>query len=170
MRMLMTFKVIKIFLGIIKFHIFSLSLFIGNFLYPTYYGLTIFSILIGFGAASKLLINFFNTTKQLLFHSVLVIWVAQGKFLTINSDEHTITRNSGVFWALFQGSLLFGNIFVFFEFQGQEVITEHVRKLTYSVLTGTCVIGIILLFFLQNVTTREERQKEKPGLIQNICK
>jgi len=29
-----------------------------------------------------------------------VLWTAQGNFLTINSDEHTIGRDSGIFWAL----------------------------------------------------------------------
>ena len=73
---------------------------------------------------------------------------------------------------MFQGSLLFGNIFVYFEFQGQEVISENVRMLTYSVLTTTCAIGVCLLFFLRNIKVEdeeiEERQKQSP--IQQFCK
>lgn len=40
------------------------------------------SILMGFGAAT--------------------LWTAQGVYLAINSNELTISRNTGIFWALFQ--------------------------------------------------------------------
>ena len=46
-------------------------------------------------------------------------WAAQGNFLTINSPGNTGGRNAGIFWGLLQCSLLFGNLFVFFEFQGE---------------------------------------------------
>jgi Ion channel regulatory protein UNC-93 len=31
-----------------------------------------------------------------------VLWTAQGVFLSENSDDSTLSRNSGIFWALFQ--------------------------------------------------------------------
>ena len=40
------------------------------------------SILVGIGAA--------------------MLWTAQGVYLTNNSDDSTISRNTGIFWALFQ--------------------------------------------------------------------
>lgn len=40
------------------------------------------SILVGIGAA--------------------LLWTAQGVYLTVNSDDSTISRNSGIFWTLFQ--------------------------------------------------------------------
>ncbi len=40
------------------------------------------SILVGFGAA--------------------ILWTAQGAYLAINSDDSTISRNTGIFWALLQ--------------------------------------------------------------------
>ena len=49
-----------------------------------------------------------------------VLWTGQGNFLTVNSDSETISRNSGIFWALLQfRSVLF--------------------------LTSTCNVGYFLL-------------------------
>jgi hypothetical protein len=53
------------------------------------------SILMGFGAA--------------------FLWNGQGVYLSINSNDSTISRNSGIFWALLQIKYLF-YIFAMFEF------------------------------------------------------
>ena len=58
------------------------SLYVLSFIYPMTWSYYIVSILIGVGAA--------------------IIWTAQGVYLTNNSDNITISRNSGIFWALFQ--------------------------------------------------------------------
>ena len=50
-----------------------------------------------------------------------------GNFLTLNSDQATMERNSGLFWAMLQCSLLIGNTFVYFQFQGLEDIDEKTR-------------------------------------------
>lgn len=105
------------------------SLFIANFFFPETWCLYIASALIGFGAA--------------------VFWTGQGTFLTINSDSETMSRNSGVFWALLQCSLLFGNIFVYTEFQGKEVIDKETRFTVFGFLLGGSVLGLALLLTLR---------------------
>lgn len=56
--------------------------FIVTFLFPRTWLLYVASVLIGAGAAA--------------------IWTGQGNYLTLNSDADTISRNSGVFWAMLQ--------------------------------------------------------------------
>ncbi|OXB57841.1 hypothetical protein ASZ78_008276 [Callipepla squamata] len=58
------------------------SLYIAVFIQPSTWSFYTASVFIGIAAA--------------------VLWTAQGNCLTINSDENTIGRNSGVFWALLQ--------------------------------------------------------------------
>ncbi|XP_011385253.1 UNC93-like protein MFSD11 [Pteropus vampyrus] len=44
----------------------------------------------------------FYTASVFIGIAAAVLWTAQGNCLTVNSDEHTIGRNSGIFWALLQ--------------------------------------------------------------------
>jgi len=60
----------------------NFSLFIMSFSIPHTWLLYLASCIIGVGAA--------------------LIWTGQGNYLTLNSSEDTISRNSGVFWALLQ--------------------------------------------------------------------
>ncbi|XP_066292309.1 UNC93-like protein MFSD11 isoform X3 [Branchiostoma lanceolatum] len=105
-------------------------LFIAVFIYPMVWALYLGSVLIGLGAA--------------------VIWTAQGSFLTTNSTQETIGRNSGIFWALLQCSLLFGNLFVWKEFSGKETIDSKTRIQVYVVLLVVCCVGTLMLFVLRN--------------------
>jgi hypothetical protein len=59
-----------------------------------------------------------------------------------------MSRNSGVFWALLQCSLLWGNLFVYFMFK-EPTIQKSTRMWTYGVLTTVGLIGTLLLFFLR---------------------
>lgn len=57
-------------------------MFLVSFLWPATYLLYLMSAVVGFGAS--------------------IIWTGQGAYLTLNSDSSTMSRNSGVFWALLQ--------------------------------------------------------------------
>ncbi|RWS10098.1 UNC93-like protein MFSD11 [Dinothrombium tinctorium] len=105
-------------------------IFVANFLYPMRYGLYIASVIIGLGAG--------------------IIWTGQGNFLTLNSTAETMTRNSGIFWAMLQCSLLFGNLFVFYQFQGKTKIEASTRMITYSVFLAVGVLGSLFLFILRD--------------------
>lgn len=109
------------------------SIFVANFLFPFSFGLYLVSVIIGVGAA--------------------VIWTAQGNFITSNSTPETSSRNSGIFWALFQSSMLFGNLFVYFEFRGQESISSSTRLTVYGFFTGGGILGTLFLLTLKSPPT-----------------
>jgi hypothetical protein len=53
--------------------------------------------------------------------------MTQGTFLSLNSDESTMSRNSGLLWAIQTSSSFFGNLFVYFLFKDLEVGLKTTR-------------------------------------------
>ena len=105
------------------------SLYIAQIIYPNTYLLYCAACLLGIGAA--------------------IIWTAQGNFLTLNSDPSTMSRNSGVFWAMLQCSMLIGNTFVFFTFQGKDDIDKTTRTTVVLVLLTICIVGTLSFLLLR---------------------
>lgn len=96
-----------------------------------------------------------------------ITWTGQGNFLARCSDLSTISRNSGVFWALLQCSMFFGNIFVYFQFQDKEHIDAGTRTMVIGVLTALAVLGIVFLAALRPMednsvgTSEMQRQQQQ---------
>ncbi|KAK8743641.1 hypothetical protein OTU49_001181 [Cherax quadricarinatus] len=104
------------------------AIFIAGFLWPQTVILYLTSVLVGAGAA--------------------LIWTGQGNYLTLMSTQKTMSRNSGIFWAMLQSSMLFGNLFVFYQFMGKDVIDHHTRTIVFSALTVVGIIGIGIMCLL----------------------
>ena len=105
------------------------SLYIAQIIYPNIYLFYGGALLLGIGAA--------------------IIWTAQGNFLTLNSDPSTMSRNSGVFWAMLQMSMLIGNTFVFFAFAGKTDIDKSTRTMVVLVLLSICIVGSLTFLLLR---------------------
>jgi len=103
-------------------------LFIASFFWPHEALLYSMSVLVGIGAA--------------------LIWTGHGQYLTENSDNETMSRNAGIFWAIFQASQFTGNLFVFFVFTSPK-IDKGQRQIVFSVLTGLAVVGTCVLLVLR---------------------
>nr|CAB3263792.1 UNC93-like protein MFSD11 [Phallusia mammillata] len=106
------------------------TLYLASFIHPLTATLYIGSVIIGIGAA--------------------VLWTGQGNFLTLNSSEETMGRNSGIFWAMLQCSLLIGNIYVFFAWRGVTLIEAAQRIPLYIGLTSICALGTLTLLILRS--------------------
>nr|XP_013002533.1 UNC93-like protein MFSD11 isoform X1 [Cavia porcellus] len=91
----------------------------------------------------------FYTASVFIGIAAAVLWTAQGNCLTINSDEYTIGRNSGIFWALLQSSLFFGNLYIYFAWQGKTQISESDRRTVFIALTVISLVGTVLFFLIR---------------------
>ncbi|KAF5294936.1 hypothetical protein FQR65_LT10649 [Abscondita terminalis] len=120
--------------------------FILTYLWPQTWLLYLASCIIGTGAA--------------------MIWTGQGNYLTLNSTPSTVSRNSGVFWALLQMSMFTGNLFVFFQFEGKTVIDKSTRTVVIWVLSAIAAVGLVMLLLLPRVrnhsSTTEVNVVDKP--------
>ncbi|KAM6403684.1 UNC93-like protein MFSD11 [Rhynochetos jubatus] len=100
----------------------------------------------------------FYTASVFIGIAAAVLWTAQGNCLTVNSDENTIGRNSGVFWALLQSSLFFGNLYIYFTWQGKTHISESDRRTVFIALTVISLVGTVLFFLI-----RKQEDTKAPG-------
>uniref|UniRef100_A0A8D3C950 UNC93-like protein MFSD11 n=1 Tax=Scophthalmus maximus TaxID=52904 RepID=A0A8D3C950_SCOMX len=106
--------------------------YIAVFIVPSTWSFYFTSVLIGVGAA--------------------MLWTAQGHFLVENSEASTINRNTGMFWALLQCSMLFGNLYIYFDWNGRTEISGRVsfRKAFWPAATTwppLCPPGLELSFY-----------------------
>uniref|UniRef100_A0A8C9WQS9 UNC93-like protein MFSD11 n=1 Tax=Sander lucioperca TaxID=283035 RepID=A0A8C9WQS9_SANLU len=105
--------------------------YIAVFIIPSTWSFYLTSVLIGIGAA--------------------MLWTAQGHFLVENSEASTINRNTGMFWALLQCSMLFGNLYIYFDWNGKTEVSGKISATAcpfcsaglelsfYSGVYGTCI-------------------------------
>lgn len=80
---------------------------------------------------------------------ISLLWTASGIFLTMASNEKTITRNSGIFWAVMHFSIVVGNIFVFYELKDVVVLDRQTRAFVYTTFALVASASIPIFFGLQ---------------------
>ncbi|KAG7266461.1 hypothetical protein CRUP_029420 [Coryphaenoides rupestris] len=116
------------------------SAYIAVFIQPRQWSFYTASVLVGFGAA--------------------VLWTAQGNVLAINSTDTTIGRNSGIFWALLQFSLFFGNLYIYLAWHGHDHISEKDRQTVFITLTVISLVGCFLFFLIRKPDAAEPTPSE----------
>uniref|UniRef100_A0A9J8A098 UNC93-like protein MFSD11 n=1 Tax=Cyprinus carpio carpio TaxID=630221 RepID=A0A9J8A098_CYPCA len=117
--------------------------YIAVFIIPSTWSFYFTSVIIGIGAA--------------------MLWTAQGHFLVENSDASTINRNTGLFWALLQCSMLFGNLYVYFDWKGKTEISDRDRKIMFIALLVISALGTLSFLALRKVCQQEELLSEEEG-------
>ena len=55
-------------------------------------------------------------------------------------------------------SMLFGNLFVYFAFKGEQQIEDHTRVIVYIVLSSVCALGVICMFFLRTFSIVQDER------------
>uniref|UniRef100_UPI00398F14F6 UNC93-like protein MFSD11 n=1 Tax=Pristiophorus japonicus TaxID=55135 RepID=UPI00398F14F6 len=135
-----------------------LSMFISGLVYSAYVAVFIEPLTWSFYLASVI-----------IGIAAAVIWTAQGNVLTINSDETTIGRNSGIFWALLQFSLLFGNLYIYFAWKGKTHISDHNRRTVFTGLAVISLVGSVLFLLIRKPVTQvlatEDDKSDEPETV-----
>ncbi|XP_055332859.1 UNC93-like protein MFSD11 isoform X2 [Paramacrobiotus metropolitanus] len=76
------------------------------------------------------------------------VWQVQGHFIAVNSTKKRMSRNTGIFLALFQSSLVFSNLFYFYMLYGKQTIPSETRITTFSILTCAAALGVVVFSLL----------------------
>ncbi|KAM6913771.1 UNC93-like protein MFSD11 isoform 2-T2 [Lycodopsis pacificus] len=117
--------------------------YIAVFIIPSTWSFYLTSVLIGIGAA--------------------MLWTAQGHFLVENSEASTINRNTGMFWALLQCSMLFGNLYIYLDWNGRTEIPDSSRKNIFLSLLVASILGTLSFLVLRKSHHEEELLSEEEG-------
>ncbi|XP_044761950.1 UNC93-like protein MFSD11 [Coccinella septempunctata] len=123
--------------------------YIFSFLYPEVHALYIMSAVLGIGAA--------------------LIWTGQGNYLIINTPKEEMSRNCGIFWAMLQLSMIFGNTLIYFLFSGIESVETNTRLLVIFILSGIAVASFVVFIILPKSVRQDDissDKEDKPGPIE----
>ncbi|XP_072398315.1 UNC93-like protein MFSD11 [Diabrotica undecimpunctata] len=100
-----------------------------------------------------------------------LLWVAQGSYLTLNSTETTISRNTGIFTVIANCNMIIGNILVLVGFSGKEEINKETRMLVLVTLAAICAVAVVVFVFLPKRKMEEKINETKPvGAIETFVK
>lgn len=123
-------------------------MYICMFLTPTPIFMYVSSVILGFGAA--------------------FIWTAQGEFLHLQSaSESLMARNTGIFWCMFQSSLLVGNIYVSIKWQGASYVSSDMRTSLFSIFAVLAAVGCSVFLLLRGACCRPEPVIEEQSSDEN---
>lgn len=86
--------------------------------------------------------TFMYTASGILGIGAAVIWTAQGNFLDLQSDgEAQMSKNTGIFWCMFQCSLIIGTLYIYFAWQGVTYVETKAKNVLFTGLTILASIG-----------------------------
>ena len=68
-----------------------------------------------------------------------------------------MSRNTGIFWCMFQCSLIIGTLYIYFAWEGVEYVDNTMKNLLF---TGLSVLGKSRLKFKRDFTKTEMKNSE----------
>jgi len=117
----------------------------------------------------------FLSELQALIASVMIgsgaglLWVSQGEFLSRCSDEETTGVHSGLFWSIFMGNAVAGNLLGYFVVGDADVVPRSTIQAFLFCLTGSAAVGVAVLFLLPIDVSPEEEVGSRRGEQEPVC-
>ncbi|BES88678.1 UNC93-like protein MFSD11-like [Nesidiocoris tenuis] len=78
-----------------------------------------------------------------------LMWVGQGNYVVLNSEPETASTHFSLFWAVFTLSMMSGNFYTVFAFNGKTRIDYETRHQLLYVCSGIGVAAIIIVALLR---------------------
>uniref|UniRef100_A0A914XCW1 UNC93-like protein MFSD11 n=1 Tax=Plectus sambesii TaxID=2011161 RepID=A0A914XCW1_9BILA len=100
-----------------------------------------------------------------------LLWTGQGNYMTLNSDDFTAGRNSGIVWAIYQLCLVSGGTFLFIVFQFTDKhFDQSTIRILYSVFAVLGALGVLTFVFLRQPPKQESssQKEQKHDHVKNI--
>lgn len=103
------------------------------------------------------------------------LWPAQGRYIILNSQPHTVTSNNSIFWVFYKCSLFFGNAFLYFVLNNNDShIDRQTRTTIISAFFAMNIISIVILWFLKSPVyenvQREDCQNTETTLLKDLAR
>jgi len=90
------------------------------------------------------------TASVIIGIGAAVIWTAQGDFLGMQSPtDKLMMRNTGIFWVLFQCSLVIGNLYIYLAWSGKNDVGRKEINLLFTGLSILAGIGTFVFLLLK---------------------
>lgn len=80
-----------------------------------------------------------------------LMWIAQGDFITHNSTDQTINRNTGIFWAIFQLSAIFGNLYFLLVINNDVIGKESMDTMFITMSAAAGIAALIMLMLIREM-------------------
>uniref|UniRef100_A0A914WYY2 UNC93-like protein MFSD11 n=1 Tax=Plectus sambesii TaxID=2011161 RepID=A0A914WYY2_9BILA len=148
-----------------------------NFLAPPIIGIigAKWSMAIGASCYCLFMLGFLKLTGWFLYLSSglvglggAILWTGQGNYLTLNSTNDTIGRNSGILWAMMRSCLIAGGIFLYFMMPSIKDIDTAKTKLLYTCFSAVCGMGILTLTLLRSPPQPTESENDLDALVESL--
>lgn len=110
------------------------------------------TILVGFLLNLLYIVQFLSENEWLYYAGSILngiggalCWTAQGHYFAMNSTPETVSRNSGIFWAIFQSSGIIGNLFILFGLENLD-LNKQTRNYLFIGMTITASVAVFSVF------------------------
>ncbi|XP_014256644.1 UNC93-like protein MFSD11 [Cimex lectularius] len=97
-----------------------------------------------------------------------ILWVGEGNYIVLNSKNINVTRHVCIFWVLYTGSMIVGNLYMTLHLHNATDLDRETRALLLRILTGIGLVSAVSMCFLRTPTAVEEHKIINEGPLKTL--